>query len=88
MKRFWRLTILLLVVFALIIVPFVMFGDAVDAWVAGYIESASENKGAAALLLGGLLALDIILPAPSSIISTACGLLFGSSVGRWCPWRG
>lgn len=77
MKRYLRLTLLLLIVFALIIVPFLFFGEVIDAWVASYLEDASRNKGFAAVLLGGLLALDIILPTPSSIVSTACGLLFG-----------
>ena len=64
-------------VFALVIIPFLIWGDRIDAWTMEFVSSAGRNFLLVALVLGGLLAFDIILPVPSSIVSTSCGLLLG-----------
>lgn len=61
--------------------PFALFGSAIESWTADVITSAHRRPAASALVLGGLLAGDILLPVPSSIVSTACGLLHGFAGG-------
>jgi uncharacterized membrane protein YdjX (TVP38/TMEM64 family) len=69
------------VVFAALIVPFLVFGDAIEAWTRAFLEAAGDNRPLVAAVLGGLLASDIAMPIPSSIVSTACGLLLGLAAG-------
>ena len=79
-KRFgW--SILLVSVLMLVIVPFCIWGDQVDAWTETFLETAHGRPGVAAGVLGGLLASDILFPIPSSIVSTACGLFLGVTLG-------
>lgn len=81
MKAGGKWAILVLITLAAIIVPFVLFGERIDAWVGDLIKAPEHNPLLVALILGGLLASDILLPIPSSIVSTACGLLLGFGMG-------
>ena len=63
------------------IVPFIIFGEHVDAWTTQLIEGPRQHPGLVSAILGGLLSSDILLPVPSSIVSTACGLLLGFITG-------
>jgi uncharacterized membrane protein YdjX (TVP38/TMEM64 family) len=69
------------ILLALIIVPFLVFGKNLEAWATTWVEQAREHSWTTALVLGGLLASDILLPIPSSIVSTACGSLLGVGLG-------
>lgn len=62
---------------ALVLVPFAIWGGAIENWTAGFIDGARSRPVIAAAVLGGLLAADILLPVPSSLVSTACGMLLG-----------
>lgn len=64
-------------VFAVILIPFFLFGPQIEAWTERFIESAARQSGWVAVVLGSLLAFDILLPVPSSLASTAAGLLLG-----------
>ncbi|MBY0429999.1 MAG: VTT domain-containing protein, partial [Rhodospirillales bacterium] len=64
---------------AAVIIPFLLFGDRMEAVAAWVAASAAGPAGAA--LLVGLLAGDILLPVPSSMVSTACGVLMGFPMG-------
>jgi uncharacterized membrane protein YdjX (TVP38/TMEM64 family) len=66
---------------ALILVPFALYGDAIEAWTEAFVDRGRAAPLRAALVLGGLLAGDILLPVPSSLVSTACGLLLGAVTG-------
>jgi uncharacterized membrane protein YdjX (TVP38/TMEM64 family)/UDP-2,3-diacylglucosamine pyrophosphatase LpxH len=77
----WKWTLITLAILAGIIVPFLLFGEQIDNWTKQLIESPAGRTPAAALILGGLLGSDILLPVPSSIVSTACGVLFGFQLG-------
>ncbi len=66
-----------IVAIAVIIVPFLIFGERIDMWTEQLVENSQYNRGIIALILGSLLGSDILLPIPSSIASTACGLLLG-----------
>ncbi|WP_448204893.1 TVP38/TMEM64 family protein [Azospirillum sp. sgz302134] len=74
-----RWTMLIAALVAAVVVPFLLFADQMDALAASVAEGAFGWGGAA--VLGGLLAGDILLPVPSSMVSTACGVLFGFPVG-------
>jgi uncharacterized membrane protein YdjX (TVP38/TMEM64 family) len=67
--------------FAAILLPFILFGSQLELWTEQFIESASQRPGWVALVLGGLLASDILLPVPSSLTSTAAGFLLGFTRG-------
>lgn len=69
--------------FAAVLIPFLLFADTMES-VAAWAVAQGDAQGsgwAGALLLGGLLAGDILLPVPSSAVSTACGVLLGFATG-------
>ena len=70
------LAALVAILAALVVVPFFLLGQAFEAEAAGWI-SARQGRVAAALVVVGLLAADIVLPVPSSIVGTAAGALLG-----------
>lgn len=70
-----------IVTIAAIIIPFLLFGEKIDAAIIQLRDGADGHSLFTALTLGGLLASDILLPIPSSIVSTACGLLLGIAAG-------
>ena len=74
-------TILLTGVLLFIIVPFALFGQHIEGWYSSFVTAAAARKPLVAAVLGSLLASDILLPIPSSIISTACGSLLGLWAG-------
>jgi len=80
-KNFFKWILITLATASLIIIPFMIYGERIDAWTEQLIESSQYNKGVVALILGSLLGSDILLPVPSSIASTACGMLLGIIMG-------
>lgn len=74
-----RWGVIVAVLFAAVIVPFLLFAPSLDA--AAAWAAANGTGWAGALLLGGLLAGDILLPVPSSVVSTACGVILGFTTG-------
>lgn len=67
---------LLCLTIAAVLVPFFLWGETIDSWTRAFVESRAGWWTTAAVL-GGLLALDIVLPIPSSLVSTAAGALLG-----------
>lgn len=88
MRRAFRLGGLLALLLAFILVPFALFGDAMDAWVLGTLESISTARLFVAALIAGVLAADIVMPTPSSVVSTAAGALLGVPLGATVSWVG
>lgn len=85
MHRATRLTTVLIVSMLLPILPFVFVGELPgERWL-------SQNDDNALIFAGtgsGLLALDILLPVPSSLVGTALGARLGFPSGAlWC-WFG
>lgn len=76
MPSWIKWTGLLLLTITAILVPFFLWGEAIDAWTSNFVSHPS-GWWTIALVLGGLLALDIVLPIPSSLVSTAAGALLG-----------
>ncbi len=69
------------IVLALVIVPFIVFGDRIDSWSRAMLMDRAPAGPLPALLCIGLLAGDVLLPVPSSLVSTACGLWWGLWAG-------
>ncbi len=72
-RTIWLLTAVCLAV----IVPFLVWGDALNAVAGSLIGQAQERRLLTGLALIALLAADILLPVPSSLTSTACGMALG-----------
>lgn len=83
-----RTMLLLAGVMLAVIVPFLLFGETIDVWTASLIELAQTHRLQAGLLLMLLLALDIVMPVPSSLVSTACGMLLGLWGGTLASFAG
>lgn len=82
--RWAFLSILLL---ALILVPFVLFED----YFSGFAERVAADGAATATaeaVVVGLLASDVVLPIPSSVVSATAGALFGFLPGAVVVWIG
>jgi uncharacterized membrane protein YdjX (TVP38/TMEM64 family) len=78
---------LTIAVVALILVPFFLFED----YFTGLANTAANGQvsvPAAVAIIGGLLALDVFLPVPSSIVSAAAGVLLGVWRGAAVIWVG
>ena len=73
--------LLLIILLAIVLVPFFLAGTAIELWTKNFIDTAGAHPWLTAVVLGALLASDILLPIPSSIVSTACGLLLGAIIG-------
>lgn len=83
LRRIPKTVWLLLGVGLAIILPFLAFGEAIDAWFLRLMDAQRQARGFSAAVLFGLLSLDIILPVPSSLASTWCGMLLGLWGGFW-----
>lgn len=75
-------------IFCIIIIPFALFGASIEAWTQGFLERSESNTGWISLVLGGLLAADIVLPVPSSLLSTGAGVFLGFALGTFVSWLG
>ena len=87
MRELIRPLLLMGILLAVPIIPFVLFGAALEA----RIESWSQTRRsapAAALLVVGLLSTDVFLPIPSSLISTLGGWQLGAWGGTIASWVG
>lgn len=75
-------TVLLTIAIAFIVIlPFCIWGEAIDAWFQTMTTADTTTRGLLATLLFSSLALDIFLPVPSSLASTLCGAFFGWTGG-------
>lgn len=66
--------------FLAIILPFVAFGDAIEAALTSFFAQPQTSWVVFGAIVG-LLGLDIVLPLPSSLISAASGALLGFAFG-------
>ena len=69
------------------IIPFLLFGAQVDAWWQQWQENPPAPPIVAAMVVG-LLATDIFLPIPSSLVSTLAGWELGVWYGTVAAWVG
>ena len=72
------------------IVPFVIFGEALESAIGGWLEHpviANRSVSAAAMIIM-LLAVDILLPIPSTLVCTVAGKVLGPVGGTLACWLG
>src|SRR6188474_2794159 len=82
-----RWAILIGLLFALIIIPFLIFEE--QFWQLGtWLAEGHASGRASAATIAALLALDVFLPVPSSIVSTGAGVLLGFWRGVAVIWIG
>ncbi|HZI13105.1 MAG TPA: VTT domain-containing protein, partial [Myxococcus sp.] len=72
---------------AAVLVPFFLFGADLDAAAQRFLE-ARPPAWQVALAVAGLLAGDVLLPVPSSLVATASGGLLGFWAGTAASWLG
>jgi uncharacterized membrane protein YdjX (TVP38/TMEM64 family) len=82
-----RWAVVWVVLIGLVLVPFFLFESQLNAFAARTIQGSTAAWLASASIFG-LLALDVFLPVPSSIVSTAAGVLFGFWRGAAIVWAG
>jgi uncharacterized membrane protein YdjX (TVP38/TMEM64 family) len=77
------LTILLLIP----IIPFLFFGEAIEARVEQWTQSV-DSPWIVTAGVAGVLATDVLLPVPSSFVSTFAGAKLGTGLGTLASWTG
>ena len=88
MRRSLRLLLLLaLAAIAVPLVPFLACGARLDALVADWLDPPPPAPILAALEVG-VLAADLLLPVPSSMVATLGGASLGIVAGTACAWIG
>ena len=87
MKPFIRPMIVMSLILLVPIVPFLLFGADFEAWVERWSEQPYSAPLTAAVVIA-LLATDILLPTPSSMISTLGGWQLGWFGGTLASWAG
>ncbi|HEU4936003.1 MAG TPA: VTT domain-containing protein [Vicinamibacterales bacterium] len=82
-----RWVVLIGSMFALIIIPFILFEKQFEA-LGTWLAEGHASGVLAASIIAALLALDVFLPVPSSIVSTGAGVLLGFWRGVAVIWIG
>ena len=82
-----RWAVIWVVLIGLVLVPFFLFETQFNAFAAEMTRSDTATWLASSSIFG-LLALDVFLPVPSSIVSTAAGVLLGFWRGAAIVWAG
>lgn len=82
-----RWTLVSVALLALILVPFLLFEEQVTA-LAVKLTDSGQSRAYVAAAIGALLAFDVFLPIPSSILSVGAGALLGFLPGAAVVWAG
>lgn len=85
--RLFHWILLIAAALAVPILPFFVFGESAESQMAHWLD-LSESPGTTAALVIGLLAGDIFLPVPSSLVSTFAGKALGFWLGAAASWCG
>lgn len=86
MRELTRVLLIVLVALLIPIVPFLALGESFEQRVSGWLHT--EPTPTAALLSIGILASDMLLPVPSSVVCLFNGYLFGVAKGTLVSWLG
>lgn len=87
MRELLRTLPLMCVVLLVPVLPFLLFGAEFEQWLRGLAEDP-PSVAATACVVTGLLATDIFLPVPSSVVSTLSGWQLGWWRGTLATWIG
>jgi uncharacterized membrane protein YdjX (TVP38/TMEM64 family) len=79
---------LLAVLLVAVILPWLIVGEAFERWAQGVAIALSHRPWLLMALIAGLLALDPVLPVPSSIVAVAAGSALGTRIGALAIWIG
>jgi uncharacterized membrane protein YdjX (TVP38/TMEM64 family) len=79
--------LLVVLVLAVPIVPFLACGHSMEQWIDDWLR---QNLPAATVAVATvvLLAVDVLLPVPSSVVCTVAAHRLGFSLGTCCSWLG
>jgi uncharacterized membrane protein YdjX (TVP38/TMEM64 family) len=77
----------MILVLAVPIVPFLLFGEQIETALSAWRASGQSPAIVAAVVIA-LLATDIFLPIPSSLVSTLAGWELGAPLGAAAAWAG
>jgi uncharacterized membrane protein YdjX (TVP38/TMEM64 family) len=83
-----RRLIALLCLLAFVLVPFAMFGEQLEALLVALLELVREQPAAAYTTIVAVLALDVLLPIPASVVSASAGAVLGFWGGVAAIWCG
>ena len=87
MRELFRTLPLMVVVILVPVLPFLLLGGQFENWLRGFASNPPSVPATAALVVS-LLATDILLPIPSSVISTLSGWQLGWWRGTLANWIG
>jgi uncharacterized membrane protein YdjX (TVP38/TMEM64 family) len=82
-----RWAILWVLLIGLVLLPFLLFEEQFNAFATAVTQSGTSRPVVATAIFS-LLAFDVFLPVPSSIVSTAAGVLLGLAPGAAVVWMG
>jgi membrane protein DedA with SNARE-associated domain len=82
-----RWALLWILLLGIVLLPFLLFEHQFNAF-ATQVTASGTSRWLVAGAVFGLLALDVFLPVPSSIVSTAAGVLLGFWPGATIVWTG
>ena len=82
-----RWSLLSAALLAVILVPFFLYEEPITRWTQEFVEREGA-RWVVGGVLGGMLATDVLLPIPSSLVSTAAGYLLGLWAGAAVTWSG
>jgi uncharacterized membrane protein YdjX (TVP38/TMEM64 family) len=87
MRELLKPLLLVAAVLAVPIVPFAVFGSELESWIETQLRQ-SLPPGIVALAVIGLQSTDVLLPIPSSVVSTVAGNALGVWGGMAASWTG
>lgn len=87
MSRLWRILLLLAVVLLIPILPFLLVHEPIQRWVEGLVRQP-PSAGTIVWLVVGLLGTDVLLPVPSSLVSTLAGSQLSLPIAVLASWIG
>ena len=87
MRRISRPLVIVALALLVPIVPFVLGGDRLESWAAAWVDH-EQSPWLLAGMTTALLASDILLPVPSSLVSTLAGTELGLVSAALASWIG
>jgi len=87
MRGLMRPALLITLLLLIPVVPFLWFGEALEARIGQWLDPP-PSAGIIAVMTFGILAADIFLPVPSSLVSTAAGAELGIPLATMASWAG